>query len=464
MLLQCLILCGHFALAPARVLFQVVVRFFPMSATPLPAVRPGELGQPIYIGSVQHLYAVPGREDLMVCETTNAGSVFDVGSIFDIPGSDVARATFRHALYTRMGKPETWVKVRDAIVADAQLPAAFRNDLLTGPLETMLREGARTHHIGMLDAVTGAIVTSGIPANPSPFNVVRRFPVMKPVQKPFLGGFVFDYAMFHQAGTYVIPLECIVRFGITGGSSILRKYASLTDSGKRAYELELGLSKPMEAWQFLEKPIFDLTSKHEPEDRNVSKQEALLMSGLEAEAFLSVIKMSLLGAWAVRQLLDEIGLLLWDLKWEFAVDNGDFFYVDTIDTDSFRATRFLEAEGRRLVLHYNKQAMRDYYKIVHGDWFAGINEAKKEAQKAGVPFKKLLKEGQASGKWPDTPVVDAEFLALQARKMDLIRQHVTAETSAAEVKHGLNGVGWAEVDFYRKRGLFDAFVLANAIG
>ncbi len=76
-----------------------------MSTAQLPAVRPSELGKPIYVGSVQHLYAVPGRDDLMVCETTNAGSVFDVGSIFDIPGSDVSRATFRHALYTRMGRP-----------------------------------------------------------------------------------------------------------------------------------------------------------------------------------------------------------------------------------------------------------------------------------------------------------------------------------------------------------------------
>lgn len=434
-----------------------------MPATNLPSVRPSELGKPIYVGSVQHLYAVPGREELMVCETTNAGSVFDVGSIFDIPGSDVARATFRHALYTRMGKPETWAKVRDAILADAQLPAAFKEDIQKGPLEEMLREGARTHHIGMLDAVTGEICTSGTPANPSVFNVVKRFPVMKPVHKAFLGSFVYDYAMFYQAGTYVIPLECIVRFGITGGSSVLKKYSGLTDSGKRAYENELGLSKPMEAWQVLEKPIFDLTSKHEPEDRNVSKQEALLMSGLEAEAFVSVIKMTILGAWAVRQLLDEIGLLLWDIKWEFAVDNGDFYYVDTIDTDSFRATSFLETEGKKLVLHYNKQAMRDYYKIVHADWFNGVNDAKKEAQKSGVPFKQILKDGQAAGKWPNTPVVDPEFLDLQARKMDLIRRHALGETAAAEVKAGLQEIGIAEVGFYQKRGLFAEYAKANAV-
>ncbi|MEI6536290.1 MAG: phosphoribosylaminoimidazolesuccinocarboxamide synthase, partial [Verrucomicrobiaceae bacterium] len=361
-----------------------------MPASALPAVRPSELGQPIYVGSVQHLYTVPGREDLMVCETTNAGSVFDVGSIFDIPGSDVSRATFRHALYTRMGRPETWAKVRDAIAAaqgSADTPVRnFLGDLQLGVLETMLREGAKTHHIGMLDAQSGEICTSGTPKHPSTFNVVRRFPVMKPVQKPFLGGFVYDYAMFPQAATYVIPLEYIVRFGITGGSSVLKKYSSLTDSGKKAYEAELGLTQAMQAWQFLPHPIFDLTSKHEPEDRNVSKQEAMLMSGLEGEAFISTVKMSILGAWAVRQLLDEIGLLLWDIKWEFAVDNGDFYYVDTIDTDSFRATSFLETDGKKLVLHYNKQAMRDYYKIVHADWFAGVNDAKKEAQKTGTPF------------------------------------------------------------------------------
>ena len=438
-----------------------------MSTPTLPAVRPSELGQPIYVGSVQHLYAVPGREDLMVCETTNAGSVFDVGSIFDIPGSDVSRATFRHALYTRMGKPETWAKVRDAIVAaqgSADTPVRnFLEDLQRGVLETMLREGARTHHIGMLDAQSGEICTSGTPKNPSTFNVVRRFPVMKPVQKEFLGGFVYDYAMFPQAATYVIPLEYIVRFGITGGSSVLKKYSSLTDSGKKAYEAELGLTQAMQAWQFLPRPIFDLTSKHEPEDRNVSKQEALLMSGLEGDAFINTVKMTLLGAWAVRQLLDEIGLLLWDIKWELAVDNGDFYYVDTIDTDSFRATSFLEAEGKKLVLHYNKQAMRDYYKIVHADWISGVNDAKKEAQKSGTPFKQLLKEGQAAGKWPNTPVVAGDFLALQAKKMDLIRQHVLGETPADKVKSGLAEVGAAEVEFYKKRGLFEEYAKANAV-
>jgi hypothetical protein len=108
--------------------------------------------------------------------------------------------------------------------------------------------------------------------------------------------------------------------------------------------------------------------------------------------------------------------------------------------------------------------MRDYYKIVHGDWFAGVNDAKKEANKSGTPFKEVLKAGQAAGKWPNTPVVDAEFLGLQAKKMDLIRKHVLGEMAAAEVKKSLQEVGVAEVGFYQKRGLFEEYAKANAVG
>lgn len=422
-----------------------------------------ELGEPIYVGSVQKIYAAPGHAGFMVCETTQAGSVFDVGSIFDIAGNDLSRAIFRHAIYSRLGKPDTWAKVKAAIQAAPALGDAWKGELLSGTLDTMLERGASTHHVGMVDAKTGEVVRDAMPANPSCFNVVRRFPVMKPPQRSFLGGHVYDYSQFHQSNTYVIPLEYIVRFGITGGSSVLRKYQTLTDSGKKAYEQELGLAGPMRPWEMLDRPIYDLTSKYEPEDRNVTKQEAVMMSGLAAPAFLDTVKMAILGGWAVRAILAEIGLTLWDLKWEFAVDGDDLFFVDTIDTDSFRATGFLETDGRKLVLHYNKQAMRDYYKIIHAGWFSGVNDAKKEAQKTGTPFTEVLKAGQSAGKWPHTPVVDSEFLALQTEKTTLIRQHVLGGSDAGEIKKKLLACGASEVEFYRKRGQFEEYAKANAV-
>ncbi len=437
--------------------------FPPLMSAPAPThLDLSKLGEPVYRGSVQNLYAVPDHPGYVVCETTPAGSVFDVGSIFNIDGNDLNRALFRHAMYSRLAKPETWQRVKAAILA-TPMDEAWRQELLTGPMETMLERGAVTHHLGMVDAKTSEIVRDGMPANPSCFNVVRRFPVMHPPQRQLLGTFVFDYAQFQQSATYVVPLEYIVRFGVTSGSSILKKDQSLSDAAKRAYEQELGLSKPMATWKMLERPIYDLTSKYEPEDRAVSKQEALLMSGLSSADFLHTVKMAILGGWAVRELLESAGLLLWDLKWEFAVDREELLFVDTIDADSFRATTFLDVDGRQLVIHYNKQAMRDYYRLVHPAWYAGINEAKQQAQKIGKPFKQVLQAGQAEGTWPKTPVVDAEFLDLQARKTALIREHVLAERDAAAIRSDLQAAGAGEVEFYRQRGLLAELLAANSV-
>lgn len=420
-----------------------------------------QLGEPIYRGSVQHLFAIPGHPDYMAAQTTEAGSVFDVGSIFTIQDNDVNRAVFRHALYTRLGDAAQWKRVKARIQADADMDEAWRKEILSGPLESMVSDGARTHHLGMADAVTGDIASGRMPANPSCYNVVRRFPVMKPPQRPFLGGHVFDYEQFYQSSTYVVPLEYIVRFGITGGSSVLRKYEGLLEAEKRKYEQELGLTEPMKAWQMLPQPIFDLTSKYEPEDRNVSRQEALLMSGLGAPSFLTTVKMALLGAWVVRDILDEIGLTLWDMKWEFAVDGLDTFFVDTVDTDSFRATSVTERGGHKLVLHYNKQAMRDYYKIIHAEWFAGVNEAKKEAARQGGPFTQILQAGQKSGRWLPTPVVDESFLSLQAEKTRIIRDHMLGKAPTA--KSDLQRCGEEEITFYESRGKLAEYAKLNGL-
>ncbi len=432
-------------------------------STPPTQVSISSLGRPIYEGSVQQVYAIPDHTGYMVCETTEAGSVFDVGSIFKIEGNDLSRAIFRHAMYLRLGKSETWNRVKKVIENSSSIESNWKAELLAGPLEKMIEKGAPTHHIGMIDVESGNVASEGMPDHPSCFNVVRRFPVMHPPQRPFLDGHVFDYAQFHQSDTYVIPLEYIVRFGITSGSSVLRKYETLTESGKKAYEQELGLSAPMQAWQMLPHPIFDLTSKYEPEDRNVTRQEAVMMSGLGAPAFLDTVKMALLGGYAVSELLEQVGLTLWDLKWEFATDKGDTLFVDTIDTDSFRATSVIEREGSKLIIHYNKQAMRDYYKIMHAEWYLGVTEAKKVAQLTGKPFTEILKAGQAEGKWRGTPEVDASFLKLQADKTFWIRQHVLGLESPEKVKAELLSCGQAELDFYQGHHRLPAYRVANGV-
>ncbi len=59
----------------------------------------------------------------------------------------------------------------------------------------------------------------------------------------------------------------------------------------------------------------------------------------------------------------------------------------------------LEHGGQRFAVHYNMQAMRDYFNLLHRDWIADIAEAKLLGQKEGVAFTEILKAGQAEGRY-----------------------------------------------------------------
>lgn len=430
----------------------------PIRQVPLDALQ-----APFYEGSVQRLYAIPDQPNYMVTETTAGGSVFDVGTIFSIEGSDVARAVFRHVLYTKLGKAETWEEVKSAIAAADDLDPTIREALLEGVIDKLAANGGVTHHCGMLDAQSGEVAQEGLPENESPFNIVRRYKIEMPENARFFKHGVYDYSKFKGMDRNVVPLECIVRFGITSGSSVFRKYLKLSDAEKRGFEAELGADGPLEAWSYLSTPIVDFTSKYEPEDRAVTKQEALNMSGLDAGKFAEMGKLAVLGGWAVRVLVEKMGLQLWDLKWEFAIDGDDLVFVDTIDTDSFRATSILEDEGQKFVIHYNKQAMRDYYKIAHGDWLAAINSAKVEARAAGTAFVDILRAAQKAGSAPADPQVDAEFLAVQVEKMTLIKDCILGRREGEDVAAALADCGRREVAFYTDNGHRAALAEINGI-
>lgn len=428
------------------------------SEVPLSALQ-----EPFYAGSVQRLFEVPDDPSMMVCETTSVGSVFDVGAIFSIEGSDVSRSVFRHVLYTKLGTPGVWQQVAETLKSEAGLDAAQRDELLGGLLERYCESGAKTHHVGMLDAQTGAVASTGLPENESTYNVVRRYVVKKPPLVKLLGHPLYDYAEFPAMDGYVVPLEVIVRFGLTSGSSVYKKYLKLGEAQRLAFQQELGVDGALEAWQYLRQPIIDFTSKFEPEDRPVSKQEAILMSGLSAAQFIDLGKLAVLGAWVVRNMVEEMGLRLWDLKWEFARDGEDLVFVDTIDTDSIRATGEAERGGHKFAIHFNKQAMRDYYEIAHPEWMTAINESKGKARSTGQPFVELLRAGQKAGGYPQDPEVDADFMAVQVTKMGLIKDRILERITADEARDGLAKAGADELAFYDGLGKLEELAARNAI-
>ena len=150
-------------------------------------------------------------------------------------------------------------------------------------------------------------------------------------------------------------------------------------------------------------------------------------------------------------------LFLWDIKWELAKDGKDLVFVDTIDTDSIRVSSKIKYKGSFYQVHFNKQSMRDYYKIIHPDWYAAINESKALAKTANKSFHKHLSDGQRKGKYPQTPVVEKEFLEIQKEKFEVLLSYILEKKSAEIAKKELNKIGKEEILFYEKKKVFQQY-------
>ena len=191
-------------------------------------------------------------------------------------------------------------------------------------------------------------------------------------------------------------------------------------------------------------PLIDLTTKYEPEDRNISRQEALLVSGIGGDLFKESLVRAILASFMVHRIFNRMGLNLWDLKWEIAKDGKDLVFVETLDTDSVRATLICNVEGHNYIVNFNKQSMRDYYICVQDDWYEAVNKTKKEAAQTGQNFTDILKQGQKTGLYPETPQVDSAFMKIQEEKYLVIKDFITAEGN----KHAVAEIARREVDYF----------------
>ncbi len=418
---------------------------------------------PYYNGSVQKLYSVIGDPASLVSETSMGGSVFDVGTIFEIKGSDTARAGFRHLVYQSLMDVDEWADMESYIKAHWGEDYFQNQPIIHETLEKVKSTGLRTHHQGMIGPDDEKLYPSSFPQELSNLTMIKKYNIYKPESVTFLQSHLYDYEKFYGNDQFVIPLEQIVRFGVTSGSSILRKYKALSDSGKKAYLRELGVADELIPWQTFGVPLIDLTTKYEPEDRNISRQEALLISGIGGDLFSESLARAILASFMVHRIFNRMGLNLWDLKWEIAKDGQDLVFVDTLDTDSVRATLTCEVEGHNYIVNFNKQAMRDYYIIVHDDWYEAVNKTKKEAAQTGENFTAILKRGQEQGLYPDTPVVDEAFMNIQEDKYLVIKKSITEKGSGERYRQEVADIAKREVDYFLNTKNKELYKKLNAI-
>jgi phosphoribosylaminoimidazole-succinocarboxamide synthase len=325
----------------------------------------------------------------------------------------------------------------------------FQNEaIILEMLEKIKSTGLKTHHRGMIGPDDEKLYADSFPQELSNLTLIKKYNIYKPESVIFGKSHLFDYEKYYGNDQFVIPLEQIVRFGVTSGSSILRKYNAQSGSGKKAYLRELGVADELVPWQTFDAPLIDLTTKYEPEDRNISRQEALLISGIGGELFSESLVRAILASFMVHRIFNRMGLNLWDLKWEIARDGQNLVFVDTLDTDSVRATLTCNVEGHNYIVNFNKQAMRDYYILVHDDWYAAVNKTKKEAAQTGENFTDILKRGQEKGLYPETPVVDREFMEIQEEKYLVIKKFITDEGSGEGYKQEVADIARREVDYF----------------
>jgi phosphoribosylamine--glycine ligase len=192
---------------------------------------------------------------------------------------------------------------------------------------------------------------------------VKKVDVLRP--RPANGH--FDYSDYQKKPVdTLVPLEIIFRFGAPEGSSFLTK--NWDTSALSAYGLE---SAPVKGERF-PRPIVEFTTKLEPGDRPLSRQEAQQISGLNDTEFASLQLFTTDIAHRLLKIFAIAGVELWDGKIEVATIAGSvtpdrqFMLVDSIGPDELR----LSYDGYEL----SKECLRAHYR--ESSWYKELSRAK----------------------------------------------------------------------------------------
>ncbi|HXH75120.1 MAG TPA: phosphoribosylaminoimidazolesuccinocarboxamide synthase [Bacteriovoracaceae bacterium] len=275
-----------------------------------------------YQGSVKNVYKI-GHENLF--EFSDRYSVFDWGEM-----------------------PDHLEKKGEAL---ALMGALF--------FDVMSKNGIDHHFIALTDK-DGHETKAFAPTN---FMKVKNIPVVRPLE---IGNGKYGYDFYKTRPTEgLVPLEVMFRFGISKGSSLLKR---AQQDPALLKQWNLG---PLHEGIRFEKPIIDFSTKLEKGDRYLTHSEAQELAGLTSDEFKKLIELNTKVAIILADLFKEINLELWDGKTEWAYTScksgeRNFMLVDTIGLDELR----LETKGQFL----SKEFLRQYYK--KSDWYLELEKTK----------------------------------------------------------------------------------------
>ena len=356
-----------------------------------------------YKGSVKNLRVAkpptatkPGR---YVFEFTDDYSVFDYGKMPDtLPGKGAAMAIGTAFLFERLEDPRTWKDLARSSVWDHVRDQAWRDRLLSSStLRAAQRAGVATHYRGLVTREGKTVRTGGL-KEPTNLLAVESVGIVRPESVAFGGGRLWNYNAIHPGlAHFLVPLECVFRFGVPKGSSLLERLASTP-----GYHVELGLPRRPRSGTWLPFPIVEFFSKLEPGDRFLRPESALNFSGLTGGEFQEVFDLTCLIAIFLLDFYGRHGVRVWDGKFEF-LKAGRLMLGDAITPDELRLTYSS--------VQISKEPLRQYYKKYDPAFVEGMREAKRTSAATGGPLRTILHE--TLGVRPKR--LDPEFLAAAAR-------------------------------------------------
>jgi len=245
--------------------------------------------------------------------------------------------------------------------------------------ERLEKKGVKTHYRGVINE-TGKTVTVEELEKPTNTMEIHLVNVVKPKSYIKDGQLRYDYTAYTlNLRSCLIPLEIIYRNGLPEGSSVFRRL----EQGDIAIQ-DLGLDHYPRPGERFSRPIFDVSTKLEEEDRYLTWKEAQKIAGLAEEEVEDVKTLLLKVNNMITQIALKVDLENEDGKIELAFDHErKLMVVDVVGTlDECRFTY----NG----VHVSKEIARQFYR--KKQWYSDLEQAKKTAEKEGLKdWKKLCK-------------------------------------------------------------------------
>ena len=366
----------------------------------------------VYAGSVKNLRRVKepsgSKPGLYIFEYTDDYSIFDYGKMPDsIAGKGATMAVMSAYIFEQLESPASWKALAASDVWEKIVHADFRKALISSKtMKELMRKGMSTHYKGLRDK-SGALVRTDELSEPSNLMEVVAVPIVRPECATVSGTTAWNYNEFHTGlESFLIPLECVFRFGVPKGSSLLDRLA--LDPG---YHRSLGLRRQPKEGTWLGRPILEFFSKLESGDRHLTLEMALNFSGLKTEAFMKLMEWTYLCGIFLLDFFSKAGLRLWDGKFEFTHSEGSPMLADAITPDELRLTR------RKIQI--SKEPIRQYYRRHERKFYRAIKRAKILAHQTQREIREVMDEDLGYRPGP----MEAEFLeAMEAMYTGLTRE------------------------------------------